>query len=95
MVYSIPPSVTELQEGVATIGILPNGAKQGRNDFQEFGYKGPCPPPGKIHRCVFQLYALDHAPKLVPGMSKKDLISVIEGHRLAERPLMATGERKK
>ena len=95
VVYSIPSSVTELQEGVPTIGILPNGAKQGKNDFQEFGYKGPCPPPGKIHRCVFRLYALDHAPKLPPGMSKKDLISVIEGHHLAERQLMGTCEKKK
>jgi Raf kinase inhibitor-like YbhB/YbcL family protein len=95
MVYSIPPSVTELQEGVPTIGILPNGAKQGRNDFQDFGYKGPCPPPGKIHRCVFKLYALDDMPKLPPGISKKDLIKAMERHDLAERQLMVTCEKKK
>ena len=84
MIYSIPPSIAELREALPTVGILPNGAKQGTNDFKELGYRGPCPTSGKIHRCIFKLYALDHAPKLPPGISKKDFISVVEGHHLAE-----------
>jgi len=94
IVYSILPSIVGLPEGVPAIGILPNGAKQGMNDFKDLGYRGACPPPGSIHRCNFKLYALDNAPKLPPGISKKDLINAMEGHRLAERQLMGTCERK-
>jgi hypothetical protein len=94
MVYSIPPSIMELPEGIQAIGILSNGAKQGRNDFNEFGYKGPCPPEGKVTRSIFKLYALDHAPKLPPGISEKELISVVEGHHLAEKQLMVTCQKE-
>jgi len=94
IVYNIPPSVSELSEGLPAIGILPNGAKQGTNDFKNMGYTGPCPPPGKIHRCTFKLYASDDMPKLPPGITKKDLIRSMEGHHLAERQLMATCQKK-
>ena len=94
MVYDIPPSVMELPEGIQAVGILSNGAKQGRNDFNEFGYKGPCPPEGKVTRSIFKLYALDHAPKLPPGVSEKEFISIVEGHHLAERQLMVTCQKE-
>jgi len=94
LVYNIPPSVAELTEAGPAIGILPNGAKQGTNDFKTLGYTGPCPPPGKTHRCMFKLYALDDMPKLPPGISKKDLINAMERHHLAERQLMATCQKK-
>jgi len=29
------------------------------NDYGEIGYGGPCPPPGKVHRYIITLYALD------------------------------------
>ncbi len=32
---------------------------EGRNDAGGTGYTGPCPPPGKPHRYVFRLLALD------------------------------------
>jgi Raf kinase inhibitor-like YbhB/YbcL family protein len=95
LVYNIPPSVAELPEASPAIGVLPNGAKQGKNDFKSLGYTGPCPPPGKIHRCEFKLYALDDMSKLPPGISKKELIKAMEGHRLAERQLMSTCEKKR
>ena len=44
--YAVPPDVTELQEGIAITNELPNGAKQGKNDFKKIGYGGPCPPRG-------------------------------------------------
>jgi phosphatidylethanolamine-binding protein (PEBP) family uncharacterized protein len=64
------------------------------NDFKNLGYTGPCPPAGKIHRCIFKLYALDDMPKLPPGISKKDLINAMERHHLGERQLMATCQKK-
>jgi Raf kinase inhibitor-like YbhB/YbcL family protein len=94
LVYNIPPLVAELSEAAPVVGVLPNGAKQGMNDFKNLGYTGPCPPPGKTHRCMFKLYVLDDMPKLPPGISKNDLIKAMEGHHLGERQLMATCQKK-
>jgi phosphatidylethanolamine-binding protein (PEBP) family uncharacterized protein len=45
-------------------GEVPEGARQGRNDFGTIGYRGPCPPHGHgAHRYHFVLLALsDHLP---------------------------------
>lgn len=32
---------------------------QAKNSWNKFGYSGPCPPPGKLHRYYFVVYALD------------------------------------
>jgi phosphatidylethanolamine-binding protein (PEBP) family uncharacterized protein len=37
---------------------LPEGCREGLNDWKKAGYAGPCPPIGK-HRYFFKLYALD------------------------------------
>jgi len=49
LVYCIPPSATGLHEGSSAVGMLPNGAQQGRNGFGDVGYGGPQPPSG-THR---------------------------------------------
>ncbi|MCX7722324.1 MAG: YbhB/YbcL family Raf kinase inhibitor-like protein, partial [Verrucomicrobiae bacterium] len=59
VLYDLPPTTAGLSEGVPKSSELPNGAKQGINDFRRIGYGGPCPPPGKPHRYYFKLYALD------------------------------------
>jgi phosphatidylethanolamine-binding protein (PEBP) family uncharacterized protein len=45
-------------------GEVPEGARQGRNDFGTIGYRGPCPPHGYgAHRYHFVLLAVsDHLP---------------------------------
>ena len=48
------------------------------------------PPPGKPHRYFFKLYALDIRPDLKSGLTKKDLLKVMEGHVIAEGELMGT-----
>src|SRR3989304_2756237 len=65
VIYGIPPDTTDLPEGVPPDETLPDGSRQGKNDFGRIGYGGPCPPPGKPHRYYFKIYALDTAPK--PG----------------------------
>ncbi len=45
VVYSIPPSVTELEPGQAAGDTLENGAVQGSNDHERVQYNGPCPIP--------------------------------------------------
>ena len=62
----------------------PDGSRQGRNDFGEIGYGGPCPPPGKPHRYFFKLYAIDAKLNLVPGATKKQVEHAMQGHILAQ-----------
>ena len=93
VVYELPLTTGELTEKVSTSQILPDGAKQGRNDFKRVGYGGPCPPPGKPHRYYFKLYALDTDLGLKPGATKQDLLRAMEGHILAEAQLMGTYQR--
>ncbi len=45
VLYSIPPTVTELPEALPTSETLENGAKHGANDFGNAHYSGPCPEP--------------------------------------------------
>ena len=93
VIYGLPAAAKELSENVATSDTLPNGAKQGLNDFRRVGYGGPCPPPGGPHRYFFILYALDTEPSLKPRATKQELLRVMEGHILAESQLMGTYRR--
>ncbi|HYR57826.1 MAG TPA: YbhB/YbcL family Raf kinase inhibitor-like protein [Chthoniobacteraceae bacterium] len=95
VLFGLPASAGELPEKIEPLATLPNGARQGTNDFKKLGYGGPCPPPGKPHRYFFKLYALDIDVALKPGASKQDLLHAIEHHVLAEGQLMGTYQRKK
>ena len=94
VLYDLPATTSELAEGVPQSQLLPDGAKQGLNDFRRIGYGGPCPPPGKPHRYFFKLYALDVLLDLKPGLTKKDLEHAMEKHILAQAQLMGTYQRK-
>jgi len=95
VIYAIPATVSALPEHVAAIEKLPNGARQGVNDFGRVGYGGPCPPPGKPHRYFFRLYALDADPVLKTSPRKSDLLQAIRGHILAEAQLIGTYQRNR
>ncbi|MEZ2308664.1 YbhB/YbcL family Raf kinase inhibitor-like protein [Paraburkholderia sp. SIMBA_055] len=61
-VAGIPASVASLPENASASGFLRRlGAVEARNDFDIDGYGGPCPPPGKPHRYVITVYALNTA----------------------------------
>ena len=93
VIYRIPATATELPEMVATTGELPDGTRQGVNDFRRVGYGGPCPPPGRPHRYFFKLCALDLEPDLKPRAAKADLLRAMQGHILAQAQLMGTYQR--
>jgi hypothetical protein len=93
VIYNIPASATELQEGVPKAETVLGGAKQGMNDFKRIGYGGPCPPPGNPHRYFFKLYALDTELNLKTGATKGDLVEAMQGHILAEAQLVGTYKR--
>ena len=57
-VTGVPASVNALPEGASSSDLLPSGAVELPNDFDKKGYGGPCPPPGKPHHYVLQVWAL-------------------------------------
>ena len=90
VLYNLPPEPPELTAGVPHQSIIPNGARQGRNDFRRVGYGGPCPPRGPAHRYFFRMYALDSPLDLTPGATASELRSAMESHILGEAQLMGT-----
>ena len=62
VVYDIPAGVTELATGAGSQNgaVLPDGAKQLKNDAGLYGYLGSAPPPGHgPHRYMFAVHALN------------------------------------
>ena len=93
VLYDLPASARGLPENVAKLESLPDGSRQGRNDFRRIGYGGPCPPPGRAHRYFFKLYALDAKLNLSPGASKAALEAAMKGHILAHAELIGRYKR--
>lgn len=88
VLFNLPADARELPDDTPTTETLPNGAKQGKNDFGKIGYGGPAPPPGKPHRYFFKLYALDTQLDLPSGATKDQVLAAMKGHTLAEGQLM-------
>ena len=93
VVYRIPPTSTGLPAEVPPSAILPDGMRQGINDFGSIGYGGPCPPPGKLHHYHFKLYALAAEISLESGATKAQLLAAINRHVIAEAQLSGTYRR--
>jgi len=87
VVFNIPGSVTALGERFPKEEELPDGTRQGKNDFWKLGYGGPSPPSG-THRYLFRLFALDSKIDLEPGISKALLLKAMEGHIIGEAKLV-------
>lgn len=96
VLYRVPGHFSELPEEVGDEPRLDNlgEAVNGRNDFGNLGYGGPCPPPGDAHRYFFKLYALDSGLDLEPGTTKSELEDAVEGHVLGEAELLGTYRRR-
>jgi Raf kinase inhibitor-like YbhB/YbcL family protein len=85
-VYDIPASTASLSRGAGTAGHggMPPGAKQGRNDFGDSSYDGPCPPPGNPHHYDVMLSALDVSTLNLPaGAAAAQVSFAIGTHTLA------------
>lgn len=68
--------------------------REGRNDFGNTGYGGPCPPPGHgVHHYSFRLAALDSELDLAAGAGKQELEQALAGHVLTVAELIGTYER--
>ena len=80
VIWNIPPT-SKIPEAIPKGKEIsdPFTARQGKNDFGNYGYGGPCPPPGKPHRYFFKVYVLDVMLELKDG-SKDELLKAMEGH---------------
>jgi len=90
VLFDIPPSATAIPEGGRP---LPDGTREGSNDWHRTGYGGPCPPVGR-HRYFFKLYALD---SLLPDLrkpTKAELERAMQRHVLAQTQLVGTYEKQ-
>jgi Raf kinase inhibitor-like YbhB/YbcL family protein len=68
--------------------------RRGANTQGKARYAGPTPPSGHgLHRYVFQIFALDSAPQLADGFSRKELRAALLGHVLAWGRLTGIVER--
>jgi len=92
--YNLPGELRVLPEGISPASTLPDGALEGKNDFGKIGYGGPAPPPGKPHRYVFHVYALDKPLNLPAGATKDELLLAMKGHILAEGQIIGKYARK-
>ena len=95
LVYQIPRTLHHLPAGIPPQELLPNGVRQGVNDFERLGYGSPCPPRGASpHRYVFRLYALNllpHSPEIqrLSRCTREELWSIIQTHVLSEAKVVA------
>jgi Raf kinase inhibitor-like YbhB/YbcL family protein len=89
VVYDLPAS-----GGLPEAAALPGGARDGRNDFGNTGYGGPCPPSGK-HRYYLKVYALDSVLPDLATPTKAQLEKAMAGHILARGELMGKYQKHK
>lgn len=82
VVWNIKPETREIKEDE-----VPEGAKQGLNDFRKHEYGGPCPPSG-THRYFFKLYALDTTLNISENSKKSDLENAMKGHILEKAEIV-------
>ncbi len=88
LIWNLPAVTHQIAEGTAKDAQLPDGARQGQNDFRKVGYNGPCPPPGKPHRYFFKLFALDTSLEVKPGADREELEAAMKSHVLAQTQVM-------
>lgn len=89
-IVNIPPTVTNLPEGLPRLEQLINSEIQAVNDFGKTGYSGPCPPAGSLHRYRFRLYALEDMLRIKAGVSGRSLQESLKADALASTELEAS-----
>lgn len=88
VVWNVNPKIKEITENT-----VPDGGKQGMNDFRKHDYGGPCPPSG-THRYFFKLYALDTILDIGPNTTKAQLESAMKNHIIAQTETIGLYKRK-
>jgi len=92
VLYNIPPDAPGLPDGVGQQD-LPAGTRNGRNDWKNIGYGGPCPPIGR-HRYFHKLYALDMVLPDLSEPTKAQLEKAMQGHIVEQTALVGLYQRE-
>ncbi len=87
VLYNLPANINGLPEAVPMTDQLENGGMQGRNDFGQIGYGGPC-PPGSGHHYHFTLYALSKVLDVASGASKSQVLDAMQGNIIEQAHLI-------
>ena len=93
VLYNLSPTSGGLPEAVPS-SALPNGTREGTNDWNRTGYGGPCPPIGR-HRYVFKLFALNAVLPDLGNPTKKELLKAMEGHVIERVEMIGTYQKAK
>ena len=93
VLYNLPASDGTLREGTKAAD-LPQGTREGTNDWKRTGYGGPCPPIGR-HRYYFRLFALDLVLPDLGQPSRAKLLASMEGHVVVSCELMGTYQKER
>jgi Raf kinase inhibitor-like YbhB/YbcL family protein len=93
VLYDLPATATGLPAAVPRAA-LPEGTREGLNDWKRTGYGGPCPPIGR-HRYFHKLYALDVALGDRGALTKAAVESAMKGHVLGQTELVGTYQKTK
>jgi len=88
VLFNLPPGSRSLPASLPAQAELPDGARQGANDFGKIGYGGPC--PSGTHHYAIMLFALDSMLTLPAGASRAQLDAAMNGHVLARGELVAS-----
>jgi Raf kinase inhibitor-like YbhB/YbcL family protein len=86
VLYDLPPTASGLEQAVKA---LPEGTREGLNDWKRTGYGGPCPPIGR-HRYFHKVYALDVVLPDLGSPTKADLEKAMAGHIVGKGELVGT-----
>jgi Raf kinase inhibitor-like YbhB/YbcL family protein len=95
--FNIPVRTMTLQEGASgKIGPenMPRGTIESLTDFGTTGYGGPCPPPGRTHRYVTTLWALNVDSLPLDARASGAMVAFyLNQHRIATASLTANFRR--
>jgi Raf kinase inhibitor-like YbhB/YbcL family protein len=93
--YDTPPATNGLPAGYGSSSRPGGGVREGRNDFETEGYRGPCPPRGGgAHNYVFRLLAISR-PRLdlAPTASDADALRAAQPYVIQQAELTGTYHR--
>lgn len=88
--WNRPPGETRIAEGESGDGFA---GEEGVNDFEEWGWSGPCPPEGEEHRYVFRVVATRSTLDLGADADGGDLREALKGEAEAQGILSGLYER--
>jgi hypothetical protein len=93
IVYGLAPQQTSLPEGASSVVAKSSDLMEGKNSKGLTGYVGPEPPPGKAHRYVFEVFAIDVPMKFATPPTKQDIVTAIKSHVLMQGELTGIYQR--